>query len=79
MIIAAVVVAATGFIQLTGPDQQVIQINPQTIIDYRTVRGMDIDYWAAGTRCVIHTVDGKFIPVHETCDQIHQILGDSRQ
>jgi len=66
--------AATAFIQLTGPDNQVIQLNPKSIIDFRTPRGTD--HFAPGTRCLIHTTDGRFISVVETCDEIHHILED---
>lgn len=71
----AALVAMT-FIQLTGPDHQIIQLNPKSIIDYRSLRG--VDHFAPGTKCLIHTSDGKFIPIIEACDQIRHMLEDMR-
>jgi hypothetical protein len=71
------ILAAVGFIALTGPDHQVIQLNPKSIIDFRPPRGTD--HFAPGARCLIHASDGKFIPVMETCDEIHHMLGDIKQ
>ena len=52
--------------KLTGPDNQAIYVNPQAIVSLRAPRSAD----TAGphTRCVIHTVDGKFIAVIQTCE-----------
>jgi hypothetical protein len=76
MVATPAVIAAMLFIQLTGPDHQIIQLNPKSIIDYRPPRGTD--HFAAGAMCLIHASDGKFIPVIETCDQVRHLLEDMK-
>jgi hypothetical protein len=77
MLTGLAALAALAFIQLTGPDHQIIQLNPKSIIDYRPPRGTD--HFAPGTKCLIHASDGKFIPVTETCDEIRHLLEDMKQ
>lgn len=57
-------------VTVTGPDSQVIELNPHEIISIRRPRGTD--HFAPGTNCLIFTVDAKFISVKETCDEVHK-------
>jgi hypothetical protein len=74
MHIAAIV--AIELIRLTGPDHQVIEINPQTIASVRSVR--EPEHFAKGTNCILFTTDGKNINVIETCARVHELLGQSK-
>ena len=67
-----VALLALELIQLTGPDHQVIQINPNEIVSIRTLRGSD--HFGPGVRCIISTSDGKFIGVTESCESVHDML-----
>jgi hypothetical protein len=70
------IVAAIGFITLTGPDAQVIQLNPETIATIRSVRGTE--HFAPGVKCLIFTTDGKNVGVTETCDTVWHMLEERK-
>jgi hypothetical protein len=59
---------AVAMIQLTGPDDQRIDINPAEIVSIRSPRSTE--HFAKGVRCIINTVDGKFVAVIEDCGTI---------
>jgi hypothetical protein len=59
-------------IQLTGPDDQRIDLNPADVVTTRVPRGDE--HFAKGIKCLIHTVDGKFIVVKEDCATVRQQL-----
>lgn len=56
------------FVQLTGPDNQTIWVNPKQIISIREPRSNM--HFAPGTKCLLLTVDGKLITVQEPCTQV---------
>jgi hypothetical protein len=60
-------------IQLTGPDNQRIDLNPADVVTTKTPRGDE--HFAKGIKCLINTVDGKFITVKEDCATVRQLLG----
>jgi len=68
---------AVLLVQLTGPDDQRIEVNPHEIVSVRAPRGPE--HFAKGVRCVLHTTDGKFIAVVEDCDTVLQRLGEEAQ
>jgi hypothetical protein len=59
-------------VYLTGPDDQRIEVNPETVVTVREPRGTQ--HLAKGIQCLIHTTDGKFITVKENCDIVRQKL-----
>jgi hypothetical protein len=63
---------ALHLLKLTGPDGQVIELNPDTIATLRTVRSPG--HVARETSCMIFTTDGKNVNVTETCDQVKHLL-----
>jgi hypothetical protein len=69
-------ITALRLIMLTGPDGQVIELNPGTVATLRTVR--DPDHVARGTHCTIFTTDGKNINVIETCAKVHELLEQAK-
>jgi len=68
---------ALYLIQLTGPDHQIIRINPAEVSNIRTPRGSD--HFAPGTRCLVFMTDGRPITVMETCDEVRELLEDGKQ
>jgi hypothetical protein len=71
-----VTLIAVQLITLTGPDGQVIELNPLTVSTVRTVRGSD--HFVTGTHCIIFTTDGKNVNVNETCQKVHELLEQAK-
>ena len=57
-------------IKLHGPDGQVIYINPMAVVSVRAPRKGDT--LGPELKCLLHTMDGKFIAVTEGCDKFVQ-------
>jgi hypothetical protein len=66
------VALALELIQLTGPEHQVIQVNPSSIVSLRAPR--TAEHFAPGTKCLLNMGDGKIIVVMETCEQVNHLL-----
>jgi len=73
MRIALVIIAAASGIQLTGPDGQRIDLNPNQYVTTREPRVGD--HFGKDVRCLINTTDGKFVTVTETCAEVRRRLG----
>lgn len=58
------------FLTLTGPDKQVIEVNPDAIIELRAPRAAE--HFAPSTRCLVFLSDGKFLSVVDSCTDIKQ-------
>ena len=71
-------ILALHLITLTGPDGQVILLDPSKVATIRTVRGTDSDHFARGINCLVFTTDGKNVNVGETCDQIKRMLEQAK-
>jgi hypothetical protein len=71
-----VTLIAVQLITLTGPDGQVIELNPLSVATLRTVRGTD--HFVSGTRCIVFTTDGKNVNVGETCQKVHELLEQAK-
>jgi len=63
---------ALYLVLLTGAGGQVIEINPAMVVSVRAPAARE--YFARGTRCIVTTVDGKFVTVQETCDTVRRLL-----
>ena len=59
-------------VMLTGPQHQVIEINPEEVVSLRAPRA--IDHMTRDIRCMVFTTDGKFIGVTETCRTVEDKL-----
>jgi hypothetical protein len=66
---------ALALVALTGPGGQVIEINPAEIVSLREPRG---DHFDKDVHCLIHTSDGKFIAVLETCQAVGRKIDDEQ-
>lgn len=60
-------------VELHGLDGQLIELNPAAIITVRVPRVRD--HFGPGIRCLVHTTDGKFIAVTESCMDVLRALG----
>jgi hypothetical protein len=54
-------------IRLHGPEGQDIYVNPQAVVSVRAPRRTDTV--GPQLHCLLHTTDGKYIAVVETCAQ----------
>lgn len=72
--VMAEVMLAVNLIVLTGPDQQRIEVNPDKVVTIRKPRGGEDGHFAPGTKCLIHTTDGKFFVVIEDCETVRRKL-----
>jgi hypothetical protein len=62
------------WIILHGLENQQIYLNPEQVISIRQPRGLNSGHWPAGVRCLVTTVDGKYLTVVETCAEIRERL-----
>ena len=59
---------AVELLRFTSPDGVPIYINPNEVSAVRPSR--PTDHFGANVHCVMFTVDGKFVGLQETCDQV---------
>ncbi|WP_063685577.1 hypothetical protein [Bradyrhizobium stylosanthis] len=64
-----VIAIAFELLQLHGPSDQLIDINPDQVVSLRKPRA-DEGHFANGVRCLVSTTDGKFSTVTEDCETI---------
>lgn len=69
-------VLAIFLAELMGIDGQIIEVNPKAVVSVRTVRPGE--HFGRGAKCLIHTSDGKFIVVVETCDMARRKLEEPK-
>lgn len=67
-----VLALALHFIRLTGPNEQSLDIAVDQIVSLR--QKPNDEHFASNTNCLVHTTDGKFIAVKETCKEVEQRL-----
>jgi hypothetical protein len=70
-------IAALPLILFTGPDGQIIEVNPQAIASIRSIRVSE--HFASGVKCNIFMTDGKNISVIETCTEVHDKLQQAKE
>lgn len=64
--------ALVVLIQLSGPNGQVIELNSDAVVSLRAPRSGE--HFAPGTRCLVHTADGKVITVREECGVVKKLV-----
>jgi hypothetical protein len=74
MVIIAEIILAVHLVQFTGPDNQVVLINPDTVISIREPRGPKGEHFHPSTNCLIFTSDGKYTSVTESCNVVRDKL-----
>jgi hypothetical protein len=73
----AQVILSLRLIQLTGPDNQAIEINPEQIVALREPRDVAREHIHKHVNCLIFTADGKFIGVTQNCAEVRDQLNDA--
>lgn len=69
---------AVHLLQFTGPDGQLIEVNPAGIVSIRSPRRAE--HFTAGIHCIIFTSDNKYLAVLESCQQVEEMLrGENHQ
>jgi hypothetical protein len=63
---------ALRLIELTGPDGQMIELNPESVVAIRTPRASD--HFGNEVKCFISTNDGRFFGVTQTCEEVSTLL-----
>lgn len=69
-----VVAVLAALVELHGPDDQRVFVNPDQIISIREPRGMEQGHFARGTRCLVTTADGKYLTVREKCTELREMI-----
>lgn len=68
---------ALHLVRLTGPDDQLIEINPDEVVSIREPRNSD-QHFHERVQCLIFTSDGKFTGVVEDCETVHTRLQEAK-
>jgi hypothetical protein len=63
-------IVALNLVELTGPDHQLVEVNPAEVAMIRQPRGQVETHFHKDIKCLIFTSDGKFVGVIETCEQV---------
>jgi hypothetical protein len=63
-------------ITFTGPSGQYVAINSDGIVSVRSPRA--VDHLTKDVRCMVFTIDGKFVGVRETCAEVRQKIEERR-
>lgn len=70
-----VLLAALELLELHGPDGQVAWLNEASITSLRAPNARDLrTSFPKGVRCIVVGVNGKFLAVTESCEQIRDML-----
>ena len=64
---------AFHLVRFTGPDNQLIEINPDEVVAIREPRDIE-QHFHEKVSCLIFTSDGKFVGVTQDCDEVHKRL-----
>ena len=73
-----IIALITHFLSVHGPDGQPIDIAVDQIVSLRTRRAEE-EHLHPEVKCQIHTTDGKFIGVAETCTEVERLLSELYQ
>ena len=68
------IVLALQLVAFTGPDNQLVYVNPAEVVTTRAPR--DEQHFGPGIKCLIHMADGKFVAVIEDCATVNRVLQD---
>jgi hypothetical protein len=74
--IAGSAVAEVAFIELHGPDRQLIYVNPAEVVSIREPRS--VRYFVPGTRCVLVMSNNNLTGVADACIDVRRVLEAGR-
>jgi uncharacterized protein YlzI (FlbEa/FlbD family) len=69
------IIVTVVLVQLTGPDNQIIWVNPEEIVSIRAPRESQQHHFDNDIKCTLQTVDGKLINVIDSCDEVRNKVG----
>lgn len=79
MPLAVFTIGTVQFIELHGPDGQLVMINTHEITSLRQPTSFDMRrYFTKGARCIVITAEGRFIAVVESCQTIREQISAPR-
>ena len=73
--VIAQLLLALNLVEFTGPDKQMVEVNPDEIVSIREPRGEVQAHFHKDVKCLIFMSDGKFIGVIENCHVVVEKLG----
>jgi hypothetical protein len=59
---------------LHAPEGRELVVNSALVTTMRSADGKGNKYIAGDARCLIHTSDGKFVSVIESCDEVRELF-----
>jgi hypothetical protein len=62
-----------SLVQLTGPDGQLVEVNPAHVVTVREPRNIE-GHFHNDVKCLVHLDDGKFVAVIEPCAVVRALL-----
>jgi hypothetical protein len=65
------------FIDVHGPDNQLVKLNAQEISSVREVRDTEADHFGKDVECIVFMNNGKFIGTRESCPQVLDLIEKS--
>lgn len=73
-----IILAASHFVTLSGPDNITVDLNIDQIVSLRSPRDND-RIVHKDAHCIVFLSDGKFIAVVEECPKIRALIDDALQ
>lgn len=70
------VLLALHLVKFTGPDGQLIEINPDQVVELREPRGRPGEHFHETIKCLIFKSDAKYTAVAEDCETVAAKLQD---
>lgn len=69
-----------ALVLLHGPNGHEILLNPATMTSMHAARpGVPNELLTDEVKCVVNTMDGKFVSVVETCERVRELFRKSEQ
>jgi hypothetical protein len=66
------------FLELHGPNGQIIEVNPNEISSLRTPQAGSSEHFAKGVRCIIKMTNSNINAVVETCETVLFMLKEGK-
>jgi len=77
MDLAIILALHIHFIDVHGPDNQLIKLNAEEISSVREVRDTEEGHFGKDVECIVFMSNGKFVGTRETCPKILDLIEKS--